>query len=201
MRRLVLCLILLTLGGCVVSLPASPDSAELAELLPSDGAVVVGHVVTVLIGPTTRPYAPELRFFELINTATQERIRVDVQSKDRWFILPLLPGDYELSRLQISEGAFQATAGLNPGFKVIEGRITYVGMWRLGIESPQYDRSIVLSAIEEDREVVRRAMGSYQSLRDHPLSIDLLVPATVETRLYEVAPYPRFWWFRRHHTS
>jgi hypothetical protein len=199
MRYVVLSFVLLTFGGCVTTLPASPDSSEVT--LSSDGALVVGHVVTVLIGPTTRPYAPELRFFELINTATQERIRVDVESGDRWFIVPLGPGDYELSRIQISEGAFQATAGLNPGFKVIEGRITYVGTWRLGIESPQYDRSALLSAIEEDREVVRRAMISYDSSREYPFSTYLLAPTPIETRLYEVPPYPRFWWFRRHHTS
>ncbi|MEX5217051.1 MAG: hypothetical protein NW701_04410 [Nitrospira sp.] len=197
MRHVVLSFVLLTFGGCVTTLPASPDSSEVTL----SSALVVGHVVTVLIGPTMRPYAPELRFFELINTATQERIRVDIESKDRWFIVPLLPGDYELSRLQISEGAFQSTAGLNPGFKVIERRITYVGTWRLGIESPQYDRSALLSAIEEDREVVRRALVSYDSLREYPFSTYLLAPTPIETRLYEVPPYPRFWWFRRHHTS
>ncbi|MGE0276681.1 MAG: hypothetical protein AB7G68_17530 [Nitrospiraceae bacterium] len=197
MRHVVLSFVLLTFGGCVTTLPASPDSSEVTL----SSALVVGHVVTVLIGPTTRPYAPELRFFELINTATQERIRVDIESKDRWFIVPLLPGDYELSRLQISEGAFQSTAGLNPGFKVIERRITYVGTWRLGIESPQYDRSALLSAIEEDREIVRRALVSYDSLREYPFSTYLLAPTPIETRLYEVPPYPRFWWFRRHHTS
>ncbi len=201
MRRLVLSIILPMLVGCATTLPALPDSSDLTEPLPSDGAIVVGHVVTVLIEPTNRAYAPELHFFELINTATQERVRVEVESKDRWFILPLGPGDYELSRLQISEGAFLAMAGLNPGFKVMEGEITYIGTWRLGIESPQYDRSILLSAIAEGREAVHRALASYPSLQDHPFSTKLLTPATVETRLYEIPPYPKFWWFRRHHTS
>lgn len=201
MRRLVLSIILPMLVGCATTLPALPDSSDLTEPLPSDGAIVVGHVVTVLIEPTNRAYAPELHFFELINTATQERVRVEVESKDRWFILPLGPGDYELSRLQISEGAFLAMAGLNPGFKVMEGEITYIGTWRLGIESPQYDRSILLSAIAEGREAVHRGLASYPSLQDHPFSTKLLTPATVETRLYEIPPYPKFWWFRRHHTS
>lgn len=189
------------LVGCATTLTALPDSSELTGPLPSDGAIVVGHVVTVLIGPTNRAYVPELRFFELINMATQERVRVEVESKDRWFILRLHPGDYELSRLQISEGAFLAMAGLNPGFKVGRGEINYIGTWRLGIESPQYDRSILLSAIAEDRETVRQALAPYPSLQDHPFSTNLLTPAMVETRLYEIPPYPRFWWFRRHHTS
>lgn len=125
MSRLLNPFILLALLGCTTTLPALPESSELAPSVPSDGAVVVGHVMTVLIGPTTRAYAPELRFFEIVNTATQDRVRIEVESEDRWFILPLPPGEYELSRLQISEGGFLATAGLSPGFKVVHGQVTY----------------------------------------------------------------------------
>jgi hypothetical protein len=201
-RRLFQPLIVLALAGCATTtLPALPNASDSSKSPYSDGAVVMGHVMTVLMGPTTRGYVPELRFFELINTETQDRIRVDVESEDRWFIVPLPPGDYELSRLQVAEGGFLATAGLSPGFKVAGGELTYVGTWRLGIESPQYDRSVLLSAVIENEDVVRRALAPYHSLRNRPLSIDLLTPATVESRLYEVPPYPRFWWFRRHHTS
>jgi hypothetical protein len=94
-----------------------------------------------------------------------------------------------------------AMATLNPGFKVLEGTVTYVGTWRLGIESPQYDRSVLLSAVEESEEAVRRALVPYALLQDRPVSTGLLNPAMVETRLYEIPPYPRYWWFRRHHTS
>lgn len=195
-------LMALMLVGCTtVTLRALPSSSELSRSLPSDGTAVVGHVITVLIGPTTRPYVPELRFFELTSVTTQDRFRVNVESEDMWFILPLPPGDYELSRLQISEGGFLATATLGPAFKVVEGHLTYVGTWRLGIESPQYDRGVLLSAVTESEEIVRRMLAPYHFLQDRPLSTDLLSPRTVETRLYEVPPYPRVWWFRRHHTS
>ena len=201
-RRLLEPLVILILTGCATTtLPALPNSSDSSKAPYSDGSIVVGHVITVLMGPTTRGHLPELRFFELINIATQDRIRVEVESEDRWFILPLPPGDYELSRVQVAEGGFQGTAGLNPGFKVAGGELTYVGTWRLGIESPQYDRSILLSAVMENEDVVRRVLAPYYSLRNRPLSTDLLTPATVETRMYEVPPYPRFWWFRRHHTS
>ena len=136
MKKLLKLLILLALIGCTTTLPPVPNLSELSEPLPLDRAVVVGHVMTVLIGPTTRWYPPELRFFELTNTTTQDRIRIHIESKDRWFILPLPPGDYELSRLQISEGGFLAMAGLSPGFTATEGRVIYVGTWRMGIESP-----------------------------------------------------------------
>lgn len=197
----VILLFLLTVIGCTTTLPALPESSELSRSVSYDGALVVGRAMTVLTGPTTRAYVPELRFFELINTATQDRIRIEIESDDRWFILPLPPGDYELSRLQVSEGGFLATAALNPGFKVADGQITYVGTWRFGIESPQYDRSVLLSAVTESEDAVRRALAPYGSLKDRPFLTDLLNPATVETRLYEVPPYPRYWWFRRHHTS
>jgi len=200
MRQSVSFLILVTLIGCTATLPALPESSELSSV-PADGAVVVGHVMTVLVGPTTRAYVPELRFFELVNTATRDRVRVEVESEDRWFILPLPPGDYELSRLQVSEGGFLAMATLNPGFKVLEGTVTYVGTWRLGIESPQYDRSVLLSAVAESEDAIRQALVPYASLQDRSVLTDLLSPAMVETRLYEIPPYPRYWWFRRHHTS
>ena len=201
MWQLISSLVLLTVIGCSTTLPALPESSELSSSVPTGASLVVGHVVTVLMGPTTRAYVPELRFFELINTTTRDRVRVEVESGDRWFVLPLPPGDYELSRLQVSEGGFLATAALNPGFKILEGEVTSVGTWRLGIESPQYDRRVLLSAVEESEDAVRQALAPYHSLQDRTFLTNLLSPATVETRLYEVPPYPRYWWFRRHHTS
>ncbi|WP_447977668.1 hypothetical protein [Candidatus Nitrospira bockiana] len=186
------------LVGCVATLPAVPTALpETSERQ----AIVVGRVVTVLMGPTTRWFEPQLRFFELVNSRTDERYRVDVQDADSWFVLPLPAGDYELSRLQISEGAFLGMAGLAPKFHVEEGQVTYVGTWRLGIESPQYNRSVLLSAVAQPEAEVRDALQGYPVLSERPLSTALLTPATVETRIFEVPPYPRFWWFRRHHTS
>ena len=199
-RKLLGALILCTLPGCTSTLPALPDVSSLSEPY-RDGTVVTGHVMTVLMGPTTRWYPPELRFFELVNSVTHDHIRVDVGNSDGWFILALPAGDYEVSRLQISEGAFLSMAGMNSRFSAIDNQVTYVGTWRLGVESPQYDRSILLSVIAESEDIVRQALLPYQILQDRPLSTDILTPSTVETRLYEMPPYPRFWWFRRHHTS
>jgi hypothetical protein len=117
---------------------------------PED-AIIVEHVITALLGPTTRDYNPKLQFFELINSATHDRIRVDVDSEDGWFILPLTPGTYEIARLQIAEGGFLANAGLSSRFDVREG-ITYVGTWRLGVELPQYDRKVIISVVTEKRK-------------------------------------------------
>ena len=173
----------------------------LPESIHSGGSVVVGRVITVLTGPTTRWYTPELRFFEVMNMSTRERFRMDVHSEDTWFVLPVPSGEYELTRLQISEGAFLGTAGLAPKFTVAEGQVTYVGTWRLGIESPQYDRSVLLSAIEESQSTVGEVLARYPSLHGRAVTTDLLNPSSIETRIYEVPPYPRFKWFRRHQTS
>ena len=183
------------LTGCVMTMRAVPASMSTSE------SVVIGRAVTVLLGQTTRWFVPELRFFELVNVATQERIRVDVNSDDAWFILPVPAGQYQLSRIQISEGAFMGLAGLNPQFQVSEGDVTYVGTWRFGVESPQYDRTVVLSAVAEPEPALRDALISYPALDARPITTHLLSPSMVETRLYETPPYPRFKWFRRHHTS
>jgi hypothetical protein len=201
MATLLKVLMFLTLVGCTTTLPALPNSSERSESLPWDDAIVVGHVITVLMGPTTRGNIPKLRFFELVNIMTHERIRIDVDSEDGWFVLPLPLGSYEFARLQIAEGAFLANAGLSSRFNVVGKGITYVGTWRLGIEPPQYDRSALISVVTEDEDVIRHALAPHYSLGDYPLAIDLLSPTTTETRLYEVPPYPRVWWFRRHHTS
>lgn len=188
-------LLLLVLTGCVTTMPLVPDA------IPDHGSVVIGHAVTVLLGPTTRWFTSELRFFELVNVATQKRTRVDVNSDDAWFILPVPAGQYELSRIQISEGAFMGMAGLDPKFQASEGDVTYVGTWRFGVESPHYDRTVLLSAVAEPEPALRDALTSYPALEARPITTHLLTPSTIETRLYEAPPYPRFKWFRRHHTS
>jgi hypothetical protein len=188
-------LFVFVLTGCVVTMPLVPDA------IPEHSSVVIGRAVTLLVGPTTRWYTPELRFFELINVATQERIRVDVNSDDAWFVLPVPAGRYALSRVQISEGAFMGMAGLDSQFQAGDGDVTYVGTWRFGVESPQYDRTVLLSAVAEPEPALRDALTLYPGLDTRTITTHLLTPSTIETRLYETPPYPRFKWFRRHHTS
>ena len=192
---MVIWFVISTLMGCTTTLPVRPES------ISSNVPIVVGRAVTVLLGPTTRWFTPELRFFEVINTVTNARIRVDVESDDAWFVLPLPAGQYELSRIQISEGALMGMAGLNPRFDVSEDNITYVGTWRIGVESPQYDRSVLVSAVSEPDPAIQNTLTSYPILEGRSFVTNLLNPSTTEVRLYEVPPYPRAWFFRRHHTS
>jgi hypothetical protein len=144
--------------GCANVVPALPLTVAAQE------TVVIGHVITVLMGPTTRIYTPELRFFELFHRSSHERFRVKIHSDDSWFVVALPPGTYELTRIMVNEGAFQEAAGLNMTFQVAEGQINYVGTWRLGVEIPQYERMLLVSAVSENEDVVRK---SYRLIRRH----------------------------------
>ena len=188
--------LLITLSGCVTSLPAAVDSSD------ETGLLAVGRVSTVITGETRRIYGPSLRFFELVNRQTHERFRVDVQSDDQQFVLSLPPGEYELDRVQINEGPFMSMAQLAASFALQEGVITYLGTWRFGVDSPRYGRMVVLSMIvdEQDRdqteEVIRQ---KYPAHEVQSIVTVLPNPPETETRLYEVMSYPRVpRYFQRH---
>lgn len=193
--QLMLGVVLLGAGACATSIPVVTDKADAQK------GVVVGRTMAVLIGPTTRYFVPEIRFFEVVNRKTDQRFRVDVNSDNQLFILDLPPGDYILSRIQIHEGPFLATATPSPPqFHVDPGHVTYVGTWRFGIESPQYQRMVLISAVSEEETVRKVLEKQYPDLATQPITTSLLKPPTSETRLYENPPYPRVWYFRRHHT-
>lgn len=199
-RGVLLPVIITTFLGCAPVLEVLPVNSQESGLC-DHATILVGHVTTLLTEPTMRPFIPQLRFFELINIAKGDRVRVNVESNETNFILPLPPGEYAISRVQISEGAFQALADLEARFSLSEGNVTNLGMWSLGIESPQYDRKILFSFSNKLDFDVQRTLHSYPCLRSRSVVSTSVDPAAIETRLYETAPYPRFWWFRRHHTS
>lgn len=182
--------------GCTTSLPAVPETSA------APTTVVVGRAITVLTGERRRIYPPEVRFIELVNRQTNERYQVEINSPDRRFVLPLPPGDYELNRVQISEGPFMSMADLSADFTIGREPITYVGTWRFGVESPGYFRKVAVSIVsdEEDRvDSVESATDHYPSLEHRPVVMALPDPATAEAKLWEVAPYPRYpRYFRRH---
>lgn len=196
MRLLVLlALVCVTAAGCATELPARPDNSD--EAVP----VVFGRALTVLTGPTTRWYQPTIRFVELEHQGTQQRFRVEMESRDILFTIPLPPGNYALTRVEISEGPFLGIADLNLTFTVHPDQLTYVGTWRIGLESPHYGRMAVVSVVPDP---VERARVASQLVEEHPYLSSHLVteslpePATTQVRLYEVASYPRVQpYFRR----
>ncbi len=183
-------------AGCATNLPAAPEVQDITT------PIIFGRAVVLVTGQTTRWYAPQVRFFELVNLKTHERFSVDVQSDDMVFMLQLPAGDYELSRVQISEGPFLSMADFSSTFEVGVDQITYLGTWRFGVDTPRYGRMVVISVVQdqEDRaEAERKIVAKYPALEGQPVATVLPVPSEAESRLYEVMPYPRYpRYFRRH---
>ena len=186
----------LFLPACVTELPVGPEEG----LVQSN--VAVGRVVAVLTGERSRIYEPAVRSFEVQNRRTKERVTVEVESNDERFIVPLEPGDYELIRVQINEGPFLSMAQLGSVFSVGQDPVTYVGIWRFGVDSPKYGRMLSVSMIndEEDRTQALDTLASKDpSLDLRRVTTVLPNPTEQQARLYEVMPYPRVpRYFRRH---
>ncbi|OQW33895.1 MAG: hypothetical protein A4E19_19180 [Nitrospira sp. SG-bin1] len=186
----------LSVGGCVTELPSLVDPTEIAT------SVVVGRVVTVLTGETSRRYPPEVRFLELEDRVSGKRFQVEIKSHDEYFVIDLSDGQYRLTRVQISEGPFMSMANLDMTFSVNAKAITHVGTWRFGIDSPRYGRMMVASVVagQAEESGVRDFLSHQYPTFDGRSMVEALPqPAQVEARLYEVMPYPRYpRYFRRH---
>ena len=188
------------LGG-VLAACAAPVPVEMPE--SGNGATVVfGRILTVLTGSSSRPYEPKVSFFEVLNQGTGNRTKVDVNSNDTVFLLQLHAGDYEVTRVQIHEGPFTALADLALTFHVGQERVAYLGTWRIGVEQPRNDRQLLVSIVhdqEDQAEAMQRLMTDHEGLAGQAVTTLLPLPATSETALYEVMPYPRVVpYFRRH---
>ena len=184
------------LSGCATELPVTVAEADISESL------VVGRVVTIITGESQRIYAPALRSFEVVNTESLERFKVDVQSADGYFSLSLPAGHYELNRLQISEGPFLSMAQLSASFSLKPDGMTFLGTWRFGIDSPKYGRQVVVSIIQDERDQERAQQFvkfTYPTFDARPMVLLIPEPSHEQTRLFEVMPYPNYArYFRRH---
>jgi len=125
-----------SMSGCATELPSlvNPDQVT--------GSLVVGRVLTVLTGETSRRYPPGVRFFELEEQTSQKRFQVEVKSRDQYFAVDLSPAEYRLNRVQISEGPFVSMDDVSMAFSVDAGAITYVGTWRFEVDSSRYGRMV-----------------------------------------------------------
>lgn len=156
----------------------------------------------VVIGESRRAYKPEMRSVEFEPQRTHERFRVEVKPEDRHFVITLSPGEYRLNLVQISEGPFMSMAELYAAFTVSADDVIYVGTWRFGVESPRHGRMVALSIVmesDERSEAHAFLAKQYPGWKDIPVTSVLPKPSTMEARLYEVMPYPRYpTYFRRH---
>jgi hypothetical protein len=196
-ERLVIGILLLcVLSACASHVPARVEKYD--EQIP----IVFGRVISVVSGQTTRIYLPQVRFLEVMNRETNDRVQVLIESDDRIFSLQLPAGEYELTRVQIAEGPFMSMADYSSTFRVASGKATYVGTWRFGIDIPRYGRMAVLSVISTDEdkaEAERQLIEEFPHLNEEVTSVANLSPPQAEARLYEVMPYPLYpRYFRRH---
>ena len=189
-------LLVLNVSGCVTKLPSFVKQDQIENNL------VVGRVITVLAGERSRRYLPQLRFFELEADDSSQRYQIEIESADQFFAIDVPPGRYRLTRIQISEGPFMSMADAAMVFSVASRMITHVGAWQFSIASPQYGRMLIVSASSHQAETARvRGFLSehYSDVKEHSIVESVPQPSQMETRLYEVMPYPRYpKYFRRH---
>jgi hypothetical protein len=155
--------------------------------------------MAVLTGERSRIYEPAVKSFEVQNRQTKQRFNVQIESDNESFILPLAPGDYELTRVQINEGPFLSMAQLASTFSIGQDAVTYLGTWRFGVDSPKYGRMVSVSMVsnEKDRAEALETLDHHGDVKD--VATVLPDPSELQTRLYEVMPYPRVpRYFRRH---
>ena len=185
-------------AGFVLSACAARVTPYPAMLVPEEKhPVVIGFVDVRVHGPVTRIAPPYITFLELLNRETRERIFLTIQAPDSSFYLHLVPGEYVVTRVQINEAGFRGMAHLHHAFTVTDHPMQYLGHWHFVLTSPTTMRRLELS-IEAD--VVRAATDlaiHYPEVPSQQLVSTLPVPLASKTRLYEITPYPRMWWYVR----
>lgn len=195
-QGVLLLIVVMGVGGCVTQLPALTDPNEVT------GSLAVGRVVTVLTGDRSRRFLPAVRFLEVEDQASHKRFQVEINSPDRYFAANLPPGQYRLIRVQITEGPFMSMADVSMTFPVDATAITHVGTWRFGVESPRYGRMLRVSVVADQAEMEKAQdflHAQYPLLEGSSMVETLPQPISIEARLYEVMPYPRYpRYFRRH---
>ena len=141
--------------GCVVEAPT---------LLPSTDArmiLIAVRAIAVITGDRERRFGPEVRHVELWQQQSGERYNVTVEADDKVVTFFLPPGEYDITRVQISEGPFLSIAQLSASFSIDGGEeMIFMGTWRFGIDSPRYGRMVLVSMIpaEDTRQQVERTV-------------------------------------------
>lgn len=186
---------MLSVSGCVTELSSLADPDQVSQ------GLLVGRVVTVQMGVGSRRPAPQMRFLELVHQDSSERFQVELQSPDQHIVVPIPPGRYRLTRVQIGEGPFRSMAELDMVFSIDMHAISYVGTWKFEVESPRYGRHVVVSMTAEANQTTIQdfLVRQYPQIGERTIVAAIPQPSQMGTRLFEVMPYPRYpRYFRRH---
>lgn len=161
-----------------------------------DQSLAFGGIDIETIGPNPRQFPARLRFFDVIHVSTQERTRVMVEAEAQTFSVFLIPGHYEVIRLQFNEGPFRAEVSVTMRFHIPANQLTYLGTWQLKVDTPRTQRMVRMEVPEKnpDWEEVFEAdpilkgkivVNSFPELTTH------------QARMYVVAPIPKVPYFYR----
>jgi len=142
------------------------------------------------VGPYSRGYETQLRFFHVLDLQTQERIQVYVRSSAQAFGLSLNPGQYEVTRVRINEGPMSMESHVSLPFEVFPDRTTYLGTWKFDVDCPRTQRMLRMD-ISDELPRWEEMPQFHQSLKNKNLVASLPKLRTDEVRLYVVPPYPR----------
>jgi hypothetical protein len=195
---------LLLLSITTVLLQATACASVQSHVEEPFGSLVIGRAIAAVTGERHRIYEPTIRWLEIESRTLNVRHRLKLQPSETEFFLVLAPGEYQVNRVQISEGPFLSMAQLDASFTVGPEPITNVGTWRFGVDSPRYGRMVRISMVSDDEDGTRLhklLLHRYPDLVDAIQVVSVPQPSQAETRLYEVTPYPRYpryfrwhWW-------
>jgi hypothetical protein len=147
-------------------------------------------------GSYSRGYQTHLRFFHLLNRGTGERLRVDVQSAAIAFFLHLVPGNYEVVRVQFNEGPMMMEAHVSLEFQVRPNGTTYLGTWHFDVDTPRTQRMLRTEIFNEEPHW-GEILTMHQALNRKTMEVVLPKLGSEEMRLYTVAPYPKISYYYR----
>ncbi len=184
---------------CLSFVGCSTLGLDELEQPPSEESIVLGFVQVEASGPFFRMHQDEarVRFFDVRHADTGDWIRVDVKEQAGRFVAKLLPGYYELFRIQIGEGPFRSESLVEMSFEVVAHETNYLGLWRLRVDPPKTVRMLQWEVLAET-EHVDPARVLHSILGENPLAVSLLKPETSQNRLFAVAPsQPRSKYFYR----
>ena len=147
-------------------------------------------------GSYSRGYQTQLRFFHLLNRGTGERLRVDVQSAAKAFILNLSPGDYEVIRVRFNEGPMMMESHISLQFQVRPNETTYLGTWQFDVDTPRTQRMLRTEIVHEQSNWEEISLMHRASSRK---AMQVFLPAlgSEKIRLFTVAPYPKISYYYR----
>lgn len=185
--------------SCLFLTGCSTGESKDVEIATRNVSVVVGFIQVEPSGPYFRMHQTEayVQYFDVVHSQTEKRTRIHLEPEAQRFVTKLLPGHYELLRIQIGEGPFRSESHVNMSFDVLADKTMYLGMWRLGIDPPKTVRMLQWEVLAKTPNL--DPLQVFHGVFDEkPLEFSLLQPTTNHVRLFAVAPsQPRAKYFYR----